>query len=350
MSFGLNLALFNFRSKRADFYYDLAKAMDDQSDLVSEFSNLRKRATERGQKGRAQMYAKWIEGLDSGSLSNALKGDVPETDLMIISAFETSGRLAEGLKFLSKTIRTAQKMKSSMIMALAGPIFALGLGIMVLALMSFILMPIMVQIYPVEEWPLSGRILYPISQIVANYGIYIGVIIVLAIVGFGLSIKRWYGDKRVVVDNWIGYSMFRDYNGAMFLTSLAALMKAGTGIMEALVKLQEMSTPWMQWHIRKMIKGLDSRAGEPAEALDTGSLPEEVMDRIADYGKRSSFLEAMNMIGLESMERTEAKIAKSAQTINMLMLFMVGILFVTIIVGTVQTGMHAQTVIRAKMV
>lgn len=349
MNIRLEMALWNFKGTREDFYYDLAKAMEDKSDLVTEFVNLRKRALDRNNQGQAAMYNKWLAGLDVGSLAEAMKGDVPETDIMIIAAFETSGRLAEGLKFLSKTIRTTKKMKSSMAVALGGPSFALFLGFGILFLHAYMLTPILVQIYPVEEWPLAGRILYPISQIVSNYGIYLSLAIVALIIAFGFSIKRWYGDKRVIVDNWIGYSMFRDFNGAMFLTSLAALMKAGTGVMEGLVKLQSMSTPWMRWHIDKMIRRLDVEASEPAQALDTGALPQEVTDRIIDYGRRSSFIEAMSMIGIESMERTEAKIAKSAKGVNTAMLIMVGILFITIILGTVFTGMHAQEVIRAKM-
>jgi toxin coregulated pilus biosynthesis protein E len=169
------------------------------------------------------------------------------------------------------------------------------------------------------------------------------------LVAFGISINRWTGHKRAKLDNYLPYSIFRDYNGALFLTSLAAMMKSGAGVMESLRNLETLSTPWMKWHIQQMVGRLDQFSEEPAKALDTGSVPRAIMDRIIDYGKRSSFLEAMAMIGLDSLARTEEKLNKSANKINMFMMLIAGVLFILVIAGTMMTGLHAQDVIRAKI-
>lgn len=349
MSLAESMAGNSFRSNRADFYEDMASALEDKSDPLNEITNLRLRAEKRGKNGLVAMYSRWMRGLDKGVLHYALKQDIPKSDGMIMAAFEDAGRLGEGLRFLSTVVNLGNRMKSAITGAIATPILVILMISGILTLHALLLMPVLEQIIPPEEWPLAGRILRPTALIIKNYGLYIAPMIILAAIAFKMSITRWTGKGRVWWDNRLPYSIFRDYNGAIFLTSLSALMKAGNGVLESLNQLETNATPWMKWHIQQMITNLDYNAAEPAKAIDTGALPRHVMDRIIDFGKRSSFIEAMNTIGLQSMVRTEAQISKSAKVLNTIMLLVAGLLFVIVILGTVTTGLHAQDVIRAKM-
>lgn len=349
MDFSEKRARSSFLSNRADFYEDMAAALDDKSDPVTELTNLRERAEKRKKTGQVKLYSRWVKGMDRGLMYNALKDDAPKTDLMIMSAFEQAGRLSEGLRFLSKVVTLAGNMRSAIQGAVFTPIIVLIIISAILALHAFMLIPVLEQIIKPEDWPLPGKMLRPTALFIKEYGIYIAPMIVAALIGFKVSVTKWTGPRRVKFDNHLPYSIFRDYNGALFLTSLAALMKAGNGVLESLKQLESMSTPWMKWHIQQMIVRLDSNSAQPAIALDTGAIPRAVMDRIIDYGKRSSFVEAMNVIGLQSMARTEAKISQSAKVMNIIMMLFAGLLFVIVILGTVSTGLHAQDVIRASM-
>ncbi|PPC84790.1 MAG: hypothetical protein CTY35_00270 [Methylotenera sp.] len=349
MDFSEKRARSSFLSNRADFYEDMAAALDDKSDPVTELTNLRERAEKRKKTGQVKLYSRWVKGMDRGLMYNALKDDAPKTDLMIMSAFEQAGRLSEGLRFLSKVVTLAGNMRSAIQGAVITPIIVLIIISAILALHAFMLIPVLEQIIKPEDWPLPGKMLRPTALFIKEYGIYIAPMIVAALIGFKVSVTKWTGPRRVKFDNHLPYSIFRDYNGALFLTSLAALMKAGNGVLESLKQLESMSTPWMKWHIQQMIVRLDSNSAQPAIALDTGAIPRAVMDRIIDYGKRSSFVEAMNVIGLQSMARTEAKISQSAKVMNIIMMLFAGLLFVIVILGTVSTGLHAQDVIRASM-
>lgn len=345
----LKMAKSAFRKNRADFFTDIAAALRDKSDLVTEVTNLLNRAEQRKKIGDIMMYREWLSRMERGNLTEALSNTLPSTDLMIMGAFEHSGRLADGLDFMAKTVKMAGRMKSRIIAAIAAPSFVLLIIMGILALHAFMLTPIMTQIYEVKDWPFVGQILYPVSQLIRHYGIFLVIALVSGLVAFGISINRWVGDKRVTADKYLPYSIFRDYNGALFLTSLAAMMKSGTGLLESLKSLDTLSSPWMKWHIRQMIGRLDKYPDESARALDTGAIPPLIMDRIIDYGKRSNFLEAMTVIGLDSMSRTEEKLGKSASQINIFMMLIAGVLFILVIAGTMLTGLHAQDVIRAKI-
>ena len=125
MSISDALAKNKFKSTRADFYVDLASALDDKSDLVTEFTNLRSRAERRKNVGLVNLFSRWLKGLDNGMLTEALKNDVPKSDLMIMGAFEEAGRLSDGLKFLAKTVNLSNRMRSAIQGAMIAPAFVL---------------------------------------------------------------------------------------------------------------------------------------------------------------------------------------------------------------------------------
>lgn len=344
-----SMAASKFNKNRGDFYKDLGVALEEKSDLLYEIGNLHSIAKKRKQTGATLLYEKWLRRLDNGMLMNTINEEVPTTDIMLIGAYEKAGKLSEGLKFLSKTLELTKKMSGSIKMAVIGPSMLTIMLAGILSMHAFLLTPVLLSIMEVKDWTVAGRMLYPLAMTVKHYGIYIAGFIITAVTLFSLSLKRWKGPMRAKLDNYLPYSIYRDYNGALFLTSLAALMKAGNGMMESLKELSEMSSPWMQWHIREMITRIDRHADEPAMALNTGLIPLDTMDRIVSYARRSSFLEAMANIGMESMSRTEENISSSAKKVNSIMLIIVGVVFILIISGTVSTGLAAQDVIRSKM-
>lgn len=337
-----------FVKNRHEFYKDIAEALSDKSDLVTEITNLRKTAAIDKNRGDYHLYTSMLEKLDKGYLFHALDGLLPPTDLMIVNAYESAGQLEKGLRFLENITKLANKMKATIIGAVAMPIFVMLILAGILAMHAFMLTPILESIYKVEYWPVMGKILYPVSQVVKNYGIFLGAGFITAGIAYAVSINNWSGPQRAKLDNNV-YAVFRDFNGALLLTSIAAMMQAGAGVMESLRRIEEFSTPWMRWHVRQMIIRLDEFSQKPAKALDTGIIDRKTMNRIVAYGDRSGFLEAMKTIGLESLNKTDEKIAGTAKKLNLIMMVVIGLTFGLVIGGTVSTGLHAETVIKAQI-
>jgi hypothetical protein len=120
-SFALWRGIRAFRRHRADFYEDLAEALDDKAVLVTELKKHVVRAHRR-RSPAATLYSLWLRRMDKSDFSTSLKGTVPPMDSLVLLAAENSGNLPYGLRFLSTTVRAVGKIKGSILSAVAMPI------------------------------------------------------------------------------------------------------------------------------------------------------------------------------------------------------------------------------------
>jgi type II secretory pathway component PulF len=320
VSFKFALAKWSFGSRRAEFYADLAEALADRGVLVDILESQLERLRER-QDVETELYELWLSRLDDRPFSEALRGTVPNLDVMVLGASEGAGGLTKGLEFLTLTVDASRQMKSAVIGALAMPI---TLGMVMLSfilLFSFWIVPMCASMLPPDKWPGLGQILYGVSQLVTNYGWFLGGIGVAGGAGIWRSLSQWAGPARVKAERFLPvYAIYRDYTGSIFLVALAALMQAGVGIAEALTELRHDAPKWLQWHIDEILHGLDIESDQPARAFRTGVFSRIITDRVEDYGKRSDFREALGKVGLASINKTVKQVTVSARALNILLI------------------------------
>lgn len=256
-------------------------------------------------------------------LSGALAGAVPGPDLMVLRSAEIAGSLPEGLRFLAKTIEDTAKMRKAILGAVLIPSFCLLLIIAIIFLFSKMMVPVLADVVPVAKWHPLGKILYSISGFVTGYWPVVAAILAATIYLFTWSLANWSNTWRFAADHYLPYSIYRDYHGAIFLVTLAALLKAGTSIGESLDLLRDAGTIWMRRHISIMRARIDQGI-DPVEAMNTGIVHEDIAYRVIDYGERSGFQKGIEKIGFRSIELVTDKITNSAALINVLSLLVVG--------------------------
>lgn len=346
MSFNMWLAKSNFAGKRADFYEDLAEALADKGVLVQIIRTHEERAKQRKDVIHP-LYALWLKRMDEMPFAECLTGTVPDSDVMILSASESSGSLIDGLRFLAIAIRAGGKMKGAVWGAIAGPMF---LGCMFVALLigySFFLVPVLSQIMKPETWPAVGQAMYFVSKIITGYGIWLLAFIVVTTSAYIWSLPRWTGKWRAVADKYVPlYSIYRDYVGSIFLVSLASLMKARVGLSESLDALSNRASPWLRWHIRRIQSRLNFEADHPARAFQTGVFNQELTDRVMDFGSRSKFHEAIGKVGISSIEKVTSFVTSSAQLMNRILILVCGATMIFMVAGVLLTAQEAQTAIQ----
>lgn len=347
--FAMWMAVNNFSAMRADFYADLAEALEDKGSLVGTIRTFERRAAKR--KDLLQpLYALWLRRMDDRPFSMALLGTVPDGDIMILDAAESSkahNGMVEGLRFLSKAIVAAGKMKSELVKAVAGPIFLFCMLISMLVGFSYFMVPVLTQIMKPETWPMSGRALYWVAQMVTGYGVWIGAAIIILAIAYVWSLPRWYGRWRVVADQYNPlYSIYRDFVGSIFLVSFAALLRSNRGLSESLNALAARGSPWLRWHIRRIQLRLDKEADKPALAFDTGIFNRALTDRVMDYGARNEFHLAIGKIGMASIDKTTEFVSNSAKVLNQLLLVICGATMIFMVSGVLLTAQEAQNAIQ----
>jgi toxin coregulated pilus biosynthesis protein E len=247
--------------------------------------------------------------------------------------------LADGLRFLAKTIKDQRGMTGAMIAAIVMPAIVSVVMIGFMVILALFVVPVFVEIAPVEKWKSIGKILYNISYAITHYGIFMLIAAVAAICGFIWTLGNWTGAGRSIVDKHLPYSVYRDYNGALFLVALAVMMHSGDTLVRALEALKARSTPWLRWHIVRIIRNVDKMAGNYGESFATGIFSQQLTNRIVDYSRRSSELDkVISRIGVDGIEKVRKEVESGAKLMNSLLIAGLGALLAFMLVGTILTA------------
>lgn len=329
------MALREMRRNRADFYYDLAGALDDKVPMFTTLRKYEARARERD-KGQALVYMDMIKALGTQSLTGALKNVAPTNELIMIDALQNVGdaSMAEGLRFLSSTVEKTDAMGAAARKAIMYPMVLLAVFSAMLTGFSLYVVPILSDLLPPEKWPPLGRLLYGISQIIVVYGVFMLLAFLGAMALFFYSMPRWHGRLRNRFDKFIPYSFYRDYSGAMLIVAVASLMRTGVSLRSSLERSMHYSSPWMRAHLKQILKNLaSSRTSNFGQAFKTGVLNQYLEDRVTDASERRNPVEAFVKIGVGSIDRVVAVILQSAGRISTAILIFCGVVLLIMMGG-----------------
>lgn len=331
---------------RAEFYEDFAAALDDGVDVVSYLRKRQQRAQQM-KDPLGPLYRRWLQKMDARSLSMALKGSgIPGAEVMVVSAGESGAALPENLRFLAKTVREIAEMKKLVKVAMVGPSLVLVVLAALLYGFSHYFVPVLASVFPVEKWPLSGQRLYAVAQFINSYGLFVLAAIVGLVVAVGWSFNGWIFSGRRRLDDFLPYSLFRAYSGSITLVSLASLLHAGNSLVESLQNISRFSDRWVQWHMRSIIRRLDSYSSSPGKAFDTGLLPRRALNRVIDRAERSNFGEAVQTIGFSVIADVRKDIEAGAKGLNIIMLVFAGVCLAGMMFGFLDTVYSIRNAVR----
>lgn len=334
----------NLLARRADFYYDLASALEDKVPLFTTLRSYEIRARKRDPSA-AMLYQQMLRESMNGSLSQALRGVMPPSELIMIDAIQTAGdaALARGLYFMAETVEKIDKMIFTVRKAVVYPIMLFLIFACLLTGFSFFAVPVLEELMSPDKWPLLGRMVYSISSVVRHYGLYMLLCLLVVVIAFVKSLANWYGPMRNRVDNWLPYSLYRDFSGAMLIVSLSSLMRTGVSLRSSLERAIRFSTPWMRWHLQQILRGLASEhAAKFGHAFRTGVLSMSMEDRVQDAAERRDPVAAFVKIGIGSIDRIERSMTEAAGKLNGVMMAVAGVMLGIMMMGFFATAFEMQ--------
>ena len=340
----LYLARRDLHRRRAAFYYDLGATLQDRVPLVTTLNKYHTRARSR-KPTTALMYLTMLRGLQMGSLSQALSGIASPVEQTLIDATQASGdaTMAEGLVFMSMTVEKTDAMVSTMRKAVAYPLTLLTMFLAMMVGFAVTAVPILAEMMPPEKWPLLGRMLYSVSMVITNYGVWIGLLLVSLITAFLVALPRWTGPVRMRLDRYLPFSIYRDYASSLLLISLSSMMRSGVSLRSALERSMKFSSPWLRWHIRKIMANL-SKPNTPffGQAFSTGVMSQEMEDRVQDASERRDPVEAFVRMGVGSIDRMVVAMEDRASILSRGMVLFCGLILAFMMAGFFSTTMALQ--------
>ena len=292
------LTKFQFRSSRKHrfrVYRKLEGMLRMNEALSRSLDRLYLNASEMGKYPRrpaAVALRDWfIKDRAGVTLSEAMEGWVPTSELYMIRAGEESGTMAKSLASIQSVGEKAKQMKSAVSYAVGYPIFMLVLVGFVLWTFGVNLIQNMRKSAPANVVKAMGGIAN-VSDFINDWGITMVVLLIVIAVFITLTLPHWRGPIRAKFDMFPPWSWYRILQGSGFLLGLSALLGAQVPLKRSLEILEEQGNAWMRERInaarQEVLRGRNLgealRIGkynfpDPAVAVDL-----EILSERADVG------------------------------------------------------------------
>jgi type II secretory pathway component PulF len=333
-------AKFQFgRSRRVKQYERIQKMLEAGLPLLRILDELHQRVSDNGKRRgdiSAVVLSEWKKKVQNGSrFSEAIEGWVPPVELMILSAGEDAGELAAALKSVIGFAASGNQIRAAIIGGVSYPAMVLVLIVVYIYIFGAHVIPRFGAVVNPANWHGVARSLYLLSGFVQSWAVHVllGVVIAVAIVIF--SFNRWCGPIRNLLDRYPPYSTYRLVVGSGFLTSLAALIAAGTPVDRALMKLAGMSGPWLYERIDAALFGLKSgfNLGEAMKNSGHGFPSPEIVDDLCVYAEYSDFSSAIQRIADEWMTEGRATVDASMKMLSTLSIFLLAAVVMWLVAG-----------------
>lgn len=322
----LNHFLFRFYcfwwslTTRAHFYRDLADAVSRKVG-IREF-------LER-QASNARMLDAWISlrvyrallaRLSSGlgkSFADLLLGIAPRSDQLMLKAVDEAGKnkvealsiTADAVDFQIRTMRNIGK-------ELVVPVLAVPC----VGFMCLITAEIVAGIAadaPADIWTGFNGFVRWLAESINSYAVAIGIGLAAAVGLFIATLPRWRGPVRLKVDNMPAFSLYRDYNAALILSSMAMMIRSGKTMRESLEAMRATARPWLRWQLSRIISSLEDNPNDYISAFGKGLMPPTVRARLASLLDSSkTFGEALVSLGSTEIKTLGERVVLSAIATN----------------------------------
>jgi hypothetical protein len=316
----LKLAALLWMFGRSNFYRDMADAFDRKVSirdfLQREVDNARMLKDETTLLIMKSLVRRYASGSGS-SLRELLYGIAPASDMMLLSAVDDAveGK-AEALKRAAEAVDFQIRTFKTILISLATPAIAMPLVGALCVITSEIIASI-ARDAPASVWVGFNGIVRIIAEFINAHWGKVFLAICATAIFIVWQLPRWTGPSRVRVDSLPGFALYRDYNAAVVLSAMSMMIGSGKTMRQALEDLRLSATPWLRWHLQRVINSLDSNPTDYLAAFSRGLMPLSVRARLNSLLDSSkSFDVALVSLGASEVKRLEGAVKVSAEMVN----------------------------------
>lgn len=290
-----------FRSQRADYYVYLADLIDGtqgRKNLRDIFDDDARRYGPGTARGRLSRHWSAAYQEAGGDLGVAWSGTLPSAECLLLGCVqEEGGELGAALRDLARAVQLAGDARLAVVSAAAAGVVAAAVAFALLCAIPYFSVPRLQQVFqvvPPEDYGRLTRGLFALAGALKQW-LLLWLVLSLGLAGLSLwSLPNLTGGFRAVLDRWLLWRLYRDFQAIRFLCLLAVLVRqhgaADTRLRRALVVQARGASPWMLAHLQAMLDRIDAGARGP-KIFDTGLLDQETGWYMADM---------MDALGLES--------------------------------------------------
>lgn len=350
----LGFRLMDFRGKRIAFYEELAKSFESREQfktfLVEEIRIAAAPATSDSSRHFAlmQMY-KALSWGEAYRISEILGRVMPASDRLMLTAIDYTRNKPETFRMLAESLRQQAQVIEIIRKATIPPMILLP-GIAAFCyVMSTISLPIMVKMAPREVWTPFNQAVRSFCEVVAAHGITIAIVSVALIALYTWLLPRWTGSLRAALEQLprgiglmlmpfcpfiLPLSIYRDFKVSLLLSSLAVLLQSGMTLTEGLKALLPNATPWLRWHLNRVLISLQINPTEYIQAFSQGLIGPKLLARLSSSIRHNpQFDKLIIKLGTSENAQIREEISSVAKLVNLIILLIMGGLIMFLYLG-----------------
>lgn len=294
------------------------------------------------------MTQEWVKGYESGkSLAAVMVGWGDPAEIAMIDSGEQSGTLESSIKEVAQLVRAKNDMLSHAKSQLTAPLVQIAALFGLVYYISSTVVPAAKQLLPDEFVPDFARAYFAFGEFFISFGPWIALAIVVLGILISATSQTWVGNYRDKFDNIFPWTLFRGLQGAFFLITLSAMMKAGMPMPVALTEMLKFSNPWLKEHIARMKFRLDKGRRE-ATAMDTGLLMPAMSDRLLIYDRLPNFTTVMRSMGRDSITDVRKSINKTTATVNVVVMLSIAVFILSTIFALGETSFAVSDAVESR--
>jgi hypothetical protein len=324
-----------WRMNRETFFRDLSNAIVRKvgisTFLERELKNARM-VKDTNHEAVVSIITQRLESGNGNSLQEMMRTVCPSSDYMLLATVDDANDKVQALEKMADAI--AFKKESMMVLAknLLVPLIAVPIVSAICWLSADIIKSIE-KSAPPSIWTGFNAFSRDIATLVTSNGLYflIGTAVAIALLIYALP--RWTGTLRSKIENWPAFDLFRKYQTAIVLSSLAMMMANKKSLRESLEVLSASANPWLRWQLRKIIFSMEDNPSDYAAAFGQGLLPNKIRGRLLSLSDSGSFQDAMIQLGSSEAKKLSSAVEQAAISLNVLTSGILLVLAVTLSVG-----------------
>ncbi|WP_092140563.1 pilus assembly protein TadE [Cupriavidus sp. YR651] len=325
-------AKFRFRGERGAYYSALAKRIAAMpGEPISNF--FAKDAARRAGEPLGRLSAHWLarfEGLDGekqqSTVTEILRGTVPDEDIPILAVAEQGGDIREGLETLGANLLALKEARAGIVAILTGVLFTILILHIYLVTMAFFIAPKFEQSFralldPSQYGPL-GTAFHVGTSFLRSWGWLILAGEIGIVVWGSRALTRYVGKHRGWMDrNLLPFDFFRRFQGAQFFAGLSAVTKRVGGdrksLSAGLSLMRANAYPYLAYHIERIELNLEYIPNEGGKVFDTGLFDKETSFVIQDISEYEEDLSKMlSTVSASMLKETPAEMMRRASSFN----------------------------------
>jgi type II secretory pathway component PulF len=201
---------------------------------------------------------------NGADFADAVAPWVPQDEASQVAAGVIGQNLPHALEKLIEAKEISKEIITHVKSAMTTPVLNVLIGLSFFIFMGMTIVPQFEGI--VSKSSASGSVyaLYVVSEFSVSWVFWaLLVFAALAIGALLYSLPRWTGQRRVVMDGYFPFSLYKEFQGYLWMTSFVAIISAKVPEVQALNIQAERATPWMAERLKVIREDMESGGSLP---------------------------------------------------------------------------------------